>query len=80
MSKLKFSQEFEEQMIQLQVDHLRQASLEVCQSSAMDRLARALFDDRLEDRQWSTRQEVTRCRLFGASQMRKNVILCMFKE
>ena len=51
-------------MIQLQVDHLRQASLEVCKEM-VDRLARALFEDGLdnglEDRQWSTRQEVTQC-------------------
>ena len=79
MSKLKFSQKFEEQMIQLQVDCLRQASLEVCQST-IDHLARALFDKGLEDKQWSTRQEVTQCRLFGVGQMRKNVILCKFKE
>ena len=46
----------------------------------MDRLTRALFDNGIEDRQWSTRQEVTQCRLFGTGQMRKNVILCMFKE
>ena len=53
MSKLKFSKEFEEQMIQLQMDHLRLASLKVCQS-VIDHLAKALFDDGLEDRQWST--------------------------
>ena len=76
MSKLKFSKEFEKQMIQLQMDHLRLASLEVCQSA----IAKALFDNGLEDRQWSTNREVTRCRLFGACQMKKNVILCMFKE
>ena len=79
MSKLKFSKEFEEQVIQLQVDHLRQTSLEVCQL-AVDCLARALFNDGLEYKQWSTRQEVTHYRLFGASKMRKNVILCMLKE
>ena len=77
MSKIKFSKEFEEQMIQLQMDHLRLANLEVCQL-AIDCLA--LFDNGLEDRQWSTNWEVTRYRLFGACQMKKNVILCMFKE
>ena len=79
MSKLKSSKEFEEQMIQLQVGHLRQASLEVCQSME-DRLASALFNDGLKHMQWSTRREVTRCKLFGVGQMRKNVILCTFKE
>ena len=58
MSKLKVSKEFEEQMIQLQMDHLRQASLEVCQSE-VDRQASALFDDGLGHKQWSTRREVT---------------------
>ena len=61
------------------MDHLRLANLEVCQS-AIDCLAKALFEDGLEDRQWSTSQEVTRYKLFGACQMKKNVILCMFKE
>ena len=59
--------------------HLRLATLEFFQS-AIDRLAKALFDDGLEDKHWSTNQEVTRCKLFGACQMKKNVILCMFKE
>ena len=79
MSKLKFSKEFEEQMIQLQTDHLRLASLDVYQL-AIDCLAKAMFDDGLEDRQWSTNREVTTYRLFGACQMKKSVILCMFKE
>ena len=61
------------------MDHLRQASLEIWQV-VVDHLARVLFKNGLEDKQRSTGQEVTQCRLFGASQMRKNVILCMFKE
>ena len=61
------------------MDHLRHASLKVCKS-AVDHLARALFDDGLEDLQWSNKGDVTRCRFFGERQMKKNFILRMFKE
>ena len=61
------------------MEHLKQASLEVCQA-VVDRLASILFDDGLGHIQWITRNNVTRCRLFGAAQMGKNAILCMFKE
>ena len=66
-------------MIQIQMDHLRLANLEVCQLE-IDCLAKALFDNGFEEKQWSTNKEVTRCKLFGVCQMNKNVILCMFKE
>ena len=79
MSKLKFSKEFEEQIIMFQMDHLRLANLEVCQL-AIDCLEKALFGDGYEDKKWSTNWEVTRCRLFGICQMKKSVILCMLKE
>ena len=46
----------------------------------MDRLAKALSDDKLEDLQWSAKWDVTKYNLFGERQMRKNVILCMFKK
>ena len=44
MSRVKLSKEFEEDMILLQVKHLRQASLVVCQSM-VNCLAKALFDE-----------------------------------
>ena len=61
------------------MDHLRLANLEACQW-AIDCLAKALFGNGFEDKQWSTNWEVTRCKLFGACQMKENVILCIFKE
>ena len=79
MAKAKLSKEFVEYMFQFQMDHLKQANLEVRQST-IDRLAKALFDVRLGDKQWPTKQKVTRCILFGASQIWKNTILCIFKE
>ena len=61
------------------MEHLKQASLEVRQSTA-DRLSKALFDDGMGDREWPTRREITRCVLIGERQIRKNAILCMVKE
>ena len=58
MAKLKLSKKFEEQMIQLQVDHLRQTSLKVCELT-VDCLAKPLFDDGMDDIQWSTKRGVT---------------------
>ena len=46
----------------------------------MDRLAKILFDDRMGDKEWPTRWEITRCVLFGERQIWKNAIFCMFKE
>ena len=79
MSRVKLSKEFEEDMILLQVEHLRQASLVVCQS-VVNRLARALFDDGLKDEEWQTNGNVANCGLYEEQQLRKNVILFMFKE
>ena len=64
MSRVKLSKEFEEQMILFQMGHLRQASLVVCQP-AVSHLAKALFDDGLEDKEWRTKGNVTNCGLFG---------------
>ena len=61
------------------MDHLKQANLEVRQL-IVDRLAKALFNDGLGDKQWPTKRDVTRCVLFGASRIWKNTIFCMFKE
>ena len=61
------------------MEHLKQASLEGRQS-IVDRLAKALFDDGMGDREWPTRREITRCVLFGERQIQKNAILCMVKE
>ena len=61
------------------MEHLKQASLEVRQST-VDRLAKALFDDGMGDREWPTKQEITRCVLFGERRIWKNAILCMVKE
>ena len=66
-------------MILLQMDHLRQASLVVCQS-IVNRLGKALFDDGLKDKEWHKKGNVVSCGLFGECQLRKNVILFMFKE
>ena len=79
MAKARLSKEFVEYMFQFQMDHLKQANLEVRQS-IVDRLAKALFDNGLGDKKWPTKGEVTRCVLFGASQIQKNTTLCMFKE
>ena len=79
MSRVKLSKEFEEEMILLQMDHLRQASLVVCQS-VVNHLAKALFDDKLKDKEWRTKGNVVSCGLFRESQLRKNIILFMFKE
>ena len=61
------------------MDHLRQTSLIVCQS-VVNRLAKALFDDGLEDKEWRTKWNIVNCGLFGEHQLRKNVILFMIKE
>ena len=66
-------------MILFQMGHLRQASLVVCQL-AVSRLAKALFDNGLKDEEWSTKGNVASCVLFGECQLRKSVILFMFKE
>ena len=64
MSRVKLSKEFEEEMILFQMGHLRQASLVVCQL-AVNRLAKALFDDGLKDEEWRTKRNVVSCGLFG---------------
>ena len=74
MSGVKLNKEFEEEMILLQTNHLRQASLAVCQS-VVNHLAKALFDDGLKDKEWRTKGNVVSCGLFGERQLRKNVIL-----
>ena len=79
MAKAKLIEEFVEYMFWFQLDHLKQPNLKV-QQLIVDHLAKALFDDGLGDKQWPTKREVTRCILFGASQIQKNTILCMFKE
>ena len=79
MLRVKLSKEFKEEMILFQMDHLRQASLAVCQL-AVSRLAKALFDDGLKDKEWHTKGNVANCGLFGERRLRKNVILFMFKE
>ena len=66
-------------MVLLQMGHLRQASLVVCQS-AVNHLAKALFYDGLKHKEWRTKGNVASCGLFGERQLRKNVILFMFKE
>ena len=63
MSKVKLSKEFEEDMILLQVEHLRQASL-VVRQSVVNRLAKALFDDGLKDKEWQTNGNVASCGLY----------------
>ena len=79
MSRVKLSKEFEKDMILLQVEHLRQTSLIVCQS-VVNRLAKALFDDGLKDEEWQTNKNVASCGLYEERRLRKNVILFMFKE
>ena len=79
MSRVKLSKEFEEEMILLRTDHLRQASLVVCQL-VVNCLAKALSDDGLEDEYWHTKGNVVSCGLFGERQLRKNFILFMLKE
>ena len=79
MAKARLSDEFVEYMFQFQMEHLKQANLEVRQST-VDRLAKALFDDGMGDQEWPTKQEITRCVLFGERRIRKNAILCMVKE
>ena len=64
MAKARLSEEFVEDVFQFEMEHLKQASLEVRQST-VDRLAKALFDDGMGDREWPTKQEITRCVLFG---------------
>ena len=61
------------------MDHLKQANLNVRQAT-VDRMAKALFNDGMGDKEWPTRREITRCVLFGERQIWKNAILCMFKE
>ena len=68
---------FKEEMIRFQLEHLRFASLEVCQG-AIDCLAEGLFED--PERIWVTRGVITQCIFFGPQTIRKNVILAMFKE
>ena len=79
MLRVKLSKEFKEEMILFQMGHLRQASLVVCQST-VSHLEKALFDDGLEDKEWRIKGNVANCGLFGEHQLRKNVILFMFKE
>ena len=79
MAKARLSEEFVEYMFQFQMEHLKQASLEVRQST-VDRLSKALFDDGMGDREWPTRREITRCVLIGERRIRKNAILCMVEE
>ena len=79
MSKVKLSKELEEDMILLQVEHLRQASLVVHQS-VVNRLTKALFDDGLKDKEWRTNGNVASCGLYEEQRLGKNVILFMFKE
>ena len=61
------------------MEHLKQASLEVRQST-VDQLAKALFNDGMGDREWPTKWEITRCVLFRKRRIQKNAILCMVKE
>ena len=79
MAKARLSKEFVEYMFQFQMEHLKQASLEVWQST-VDSLAKALFDDGMGDQEWPTKWEITRCVLFGERRIWKNAILCMVKE
>ena len=79
MAKARLSKEFVKYMFQCQMEHLKQANLEVRQST-VDRLAKALFDNGMGDREWPTRREITQCVLFGERQIWKNAILCMLKE
>ena len=79
MAKVRLSEEFVEDMFQFQMEHLKQASLEVRQS-IVDRLAKALFDDGMGDQEWPTKREIARCVLFGEHRIWKNAILCMVKE
>ena len=79
MSRVKLSEEFEEEMILLQMDHLRQTNLVVCQL-AVDRLKKVLFDDGLKDKEWRTKGNVANCGLYGERQLRKNIILFMLKQ
>ena len=46
------------------MDHLRQASLVVCQL-AVDHLAKALIDDGLKEEEWPSKWNVASCGLFG---------------
>ena len=50
MLRVKLSEELKKDMIQLQMEHLRQPSLAVCQLT-VDHLAKALFDDELKDQE-----------------------------
>ena len=68
MAKAKLSEEFVEYMFQFQMDHLKQANLEVRQST-IDRLAKALFDDGLGDKQWPTKRPV--CFLWSKPNMKE---------
>ena len=79
MLRVKLSEEFEEEMILLQMDHLRQTNLVVCQL-AVDRLKKVLFDDGLKDKEWHTKGNVANCNLNWERRLRNNVILFMFKE
>ena len=76
VSKLKLSQEYEKKMIQLQLDHLSQKSLEVYQV-AIDCLIEGLFgkkDSDQWDKIWSIHGLVVCCNIFGPLTIRKNVI------
>ena len=64
MAKARLSKQFVEDMLQFQMEHLKQATLEVRQSTVY-RLAKALFNDGMGDREWPTKREITRCVLFG---------------
>ena len=76
------SEELAKETIQLLLDHLNQANLEICQA-IVERLTKSLFGDqnsREQGKFWTTQGFVTQCTLYGNQSLQKNVIMAMFKE
>ena len=82
MQNIKLSEEFKNQMIQLQLNHLSQNNLEIRQD-AIDHLIEKLFGPKISGNRkmvYITQESIISCTLVGGCHLQYNAILEMFKE